>query len=235
MAGVSLLAFAAPPWAGWVGAAPSGLVELVSRMSFRVSLGFAGHTPSAADLSYRMSAAAVVVLAIVPLLWAGAVYAVRRFNILDRLGPSESDRRLATALGFYVGVALILGNVAVEAVRGPSSVSRSGTWRQLDEVGALSFRSMTLKVADEPNGLSTALAMYYLPGRKTEVFGRGVSAQDLSFDSVSKERPMFIQNFGCAGVGHAEAVSVPRVGCVLMAPPSYTVGTSYRSIRHFCF
>ena len=235
VAGVSLLAFAAPPWAGWVGAAASGLVELLSRMPFVSLLGSPGNTPSAADLSDPMSAAAVVVLAIVPLLWAGAVYAVRRFNIFDRIGPSESDRRLATALGFYVGVALIVGNVAVEAVRGPSSVSRSGTWRQLDEVGALSFRSMTLKVADEPNGLSTALAMYYLPGRKTEVFGRGVSLQGLSFESVSKEQPMFIQNFGCAGVGHTDAVSVPRVGCVLMAPPSMAIGTSYPFNQTFLF
>ena len=59
------------------------------------------------------------------------------------------------------------------------------------------FRAFTLRVADQPNGLSTALAMYYMPGRKAHVIGRGVSLDELPFENVSKEEPMFIQNFGC--------------------------------------
>ena len=46
---------------------------------------------------------------------------------------------------------------------------------------------------------------------------------------------MFIQNFGCEGVGHGDTVSAPGVGCLLMAPPSMTVGTSYPFNRTFLF
>ncbi len=47
------------------------------------------------------------------------------------------------------------------------------------------FQAFTLRVADEPNGLSTALAMYYMPGRKAHVIGRGVSLDELPFETVS--------------------------------------------------
>ena len=97
------------------------------------------------------------------------------------------------------------------------------------------FQAFTLKVADQPNGLSTALAMYYMPGRKSHVIGRGVSLDELPFDTVSRQQPMFIQNFGCQGVGHGDTVSAPGVGCLLMAPPSMTVGTSYPFNRTFLF
>jgi hypothetical protein len=94
---------------------------------------------------------------------------------------------------------------------------------------------VTLKVADEPNGLSTMLAMYYLPGRKAEVIGRDVDLDDLPFETVSRQQPMFIHNISCVGVGHDDTVTVPGVGCVLMAPPSMTAGTSYPFNRTFLF
>jgi hypothetical protein len=62
--------------------------------------------------------------------------------------------------------------------------------------------------------------MYYLPGRKAQVFGRAVPAQDLPFNEVSKEQPLFVQNFGCAGAGHSDAVSVEGVGCLLWRLPA---------------
>jgi hypothetical protein len=99
----------------------------------------------------------------------------------------------------------------------------------------LPFQTFTLKVADEPGGLSTALAMYYIPGRKVRVFGRGVANDQLPFESLSRQQPMFIQNFGCEGVGHGDAVSAPGVGCLLMAPPSMTAETDYPFNRTFLF
>ena len=96
---------------------------------------------------------------------------------------------------------VIIGNVALQA----ASVSRParwpGEWRQLNQIGRLPFQTFTLKVADEPGGLSTALAMYYIPGRKVHVIGRGVAIEQLPFENVSRQQPMFIQNFGCEGVG----------------------------------
>jgi len=233
--GLMLLFVAAPPSAGWAANIPGGFADLLSRMSPAALLGSPISTPAASEMTDRIGSAAALTLALTPLLWAGALHLASRFNVLDRLKASESDQQLARSLVVYVGIVFIAGNVAVQAVRAPGAIRRSDVWRQLDGISALSFRSMTLKVTEEANGLSTALAMYYLPGRKAEVFGRGVSPQDLSFESVSKEQPMFIQNFGCEGVGHADTVSLPRVGCVLMAPPSLALGASYPFNQTFLF
>ena len=46
---------------------------------------------------------------------------------------------------------------------------------------------------------------------------------------------MFIQNFGCEGVGHGDTVSAPGVGCLLMAPPSMTSGRHIPSTETFLF
>jgi len=235
MAGTALLVFAAPPWAGWGSHVLSGLAGLLSLIPMLSLFGLPGNAPVASDLSVYVRSAAVVVLAVVPFLWAGVARAARGWHMLDHLHVSDTDRRLARALVVYAGLALILGNVTVQAVRGPEAVRRPAAWRQLHEASGLSFRALTLKVADEANGLSTALAMYYLPGRKAQVFGRGVSPQDLSFDSVSKEQPIFVQNFRCEGAGHRDTMFVREVGCLLMAPPSMTLDASYPFNQTFLF
>ena len=234
-AGGTLLVLAAPPWAGWVTALPEGVSSLLSAVSFVSLLGSPSATPPASALSGPIRSAAVVALAVVPLFWAGIVSGLGRSSAHDRVMRSDTDRRLGAALVVYVGVALIIGNIAVQLVRGPAPVHRPASWRRLAEAGDLPFGSMTLKVADEAGGLSTALAMYYLPGRRAEVFGRGVSLQALPYDGVSKQHPMFIQNFRCDGVGHADAVFVAGVGCLLLAPPGMTPGQSYPFNQTFLF
>jgi len=235
VAGATLAVFAVPPWGGWGRHVLHGIAELLSTVSPVLLIGVPGNAAAVAAPSMPMRSAIVLVLAVVPLLWAGAVYGARRWRVFDRLRMTDVDSRLARALVVYAGVALILGNVTVQAVRGPEAVRRPSAWRRLDDVIDLSFRVLTLKVADEPNGLSTALALYYLPGRKAEVFGRGVSPQDLSFDGVSKQQPMFIQNFRCEAAGHRDTVFVSGVGCLLMAPPSMTLDTSYPFNQTFLF
>lgn len=101
-------------------------------------------------------------------------------------------------------------------------------------MGRVPFPALTL-VTDERNALSTALAMYYISGRKTHVIGRRVALDTLPFETVSRQQPMFIQYFGCEGVGHVDTISTPTVGCLLMAPPSMSVGTSYRLNRTYLF
>jgi len=231
----TVLAFAAPPAYGWVGNVGAGFAELLSKMRWVSVVGAPISAPTAAELTDPVSSAAVVALAVVPFVWSGVAYLAGRLKVLDRIRASDVDRRLAAALVGYVGVGLIVGNVAVQAVRAPSAVRRSGEWRQLDSVGDLSFRSMTLKVVDEADGLSPALAMYYVPGRRTEIVGRDVSPRDLSFEGVSKEQPLFIQDFGCVGVGHEDVVSVPQVGCVLLAPPGLTLGKTYSFNQTYLF
>jgi hypothetical protein len=46
---------------------------------------------------------------------------------------------------------------------------------------------------------------------------------------------MFVQNLECESVGHADTVFAPGVGCLLMAPPSVAIGTSYPFNRAFLF
>ncbi len=235
IAGATLLVFAAPPWSGWGSRLLSGIAGLLSTVPLVSLFGVPGNVSLAADLSVSSRSAAVLVLAIVPLLLAGAVLAARGWHVLERPQVSDTDRRLARALIVYAGVALVLGNVTVQAVRRPEAVRRPAAWRQLHDVSDQSFRALTVKVVGEADGLATALAMYYLPGRKAQVFGRGISPQELSFESVSKQQPMFIQNFGCEGVGHRDAVFVREVGCLLMAPPSMTLDTSYPFNQTFLF
>jgi hypothetical protein len=233
--GGMLLFLAARASFGAPGTVVSGIVEVVQHFSPLALLGLPSRTPPADQASEALRSAAIVVLPLVPVLWVAAAYVLRRSPALDRIGMSPADRQLARALIAYAALAVVIGNVAVHAVSSRAAVRWPGTWRQLNQIGRMPFRALTLKVADQPNGLSTMLAMYYMPGRKAEVIGRGVAPDELPFDSVSRQHPMFIHNFGCEGVGHDDTVSVPGVGCLLMAPPSMMVGTSYPFNRTFLF
>jgi hypothetical protein len=234
MAG-ALLALAAPPWAGWGRQIASGIPALLSAVSFGSLFGLPGTMPVSTELSIQARSAAVVVLALSPVVYAAVAWAAFGLRAFELPGITAIDRRLAQALAVYAVLSLALGNVVVHAMRVTRPARRPAEWRQLDQVNALAFRNVTLKVADDAHGLSAALAMYYLPGRKAEVFGRDISPEDLSFDSVSREQPMFVQNFGCEGVGHGDTVSVQAVGCLLMAPPSMALGTSYPFNQTFLF
>ena len=229
-----LLYFSARGLAGSPGAVASAIAEAVRYFSPLAVFGFPSRAPTIGTTTDVLRPAAVVLLPFVPLVWAGAAYALRRFSLADRFAASE-DRHLARSLVAYVAAAVLIGNVAEQAIRSPEAPRWPGGWRQLGEMGRMPFRAMTVKVADEPNGVSALLAMYYLPGRKAQVIGRGVASDDLPFETVSRQQPMFIHNFGCAGVGHDDALSAPGVGCLLMAPPSMTLGTSYPFNRTFLF
>ena len=211
-----------------------GVVEVVHQFSPLALLGLPGGIPLAVEARDALQFAALVVVPFVPFVWAAAISGLRRSTALGRIA-SPVDRQLAGALVVYVAVGVIAGNVAVQAVRAPAPRYAPGLWRQLNQFGRMPFRAVTLKVTDEPNGLSSALAMYYMPRRKAHVIGRGVSYDDLPFETVSRQQPMFIQNFGCEGVGHGDTVSAPGVGCLLLAPPSMVLETTYPFNRTFLF
>ncbi len=233
--GGTLLFFSTWSAAGSLGSIPRGVVEAGRNFSPLALFGFPSGTPLAARAPEFLGSAVLVVLPFVPLAWAAASWSLHRSTAAGRIGTSSVDRRLAGALVGYAAAAVIVGNVSVQAVRGPTPMHWPGAWRELNQIGRMPFRAFTLKVIDQPNGLSTALAMYYMPGRKAYVIVRGVSADDLPFENVSRQDPLFIQNLGCLGVGHGDTVYARGVGCLLMAPPSMTVGTSYPFNRAFLF
>jgi hypothetical protein len=233
--GTALLFFSAWPAAGSVSSITRGVVEVGRHFSPLALLGLPSGIPLAATAPDSLPSAALVILPLVPLVWAAAAWALRGRPALDRIGISAVDRQLVSALVIYIAAAVIVGNVAVQAVRGRTPVQWPGTWRGLNPIGRMPFKAFTLKVSDRPDGLSTALAMYYMPGRKAHVIGRGVSLDELPFENVSRQQPMFIQHLGCEGAGHGDTVSAPGVGCLLMAPPSMTVGTSYPFNQTFLF
>ena len=221
--------------AGATGTIGGGLVEVMRHFSPIAVIGLPSGTPRAARAPDSIPSAALIILPLVPLVWAAAAFALHRSSTLGRIGHSAVDRALVRALVAYIAAGVVIGNLAVQAVDGRAPARWPGAWRELNQIGRMPFRAFTLKVADQPNGLSTALAMYYMPGRKAEVIGRGVATHRLPFDNVTRQQPMFIQNFGCEGVGHGDTVSAPGLGCLLMAPPSMTVGTSYPFNRTFLF
>jgi hypothetical protein len=233
--GSLLLFLAAMDTADAPGIVASGFAEVVQYFSPVAVLGLPGRADRGSDASEMFRATAIAIVSLVPIVWAAVAYMLRRSPVFDRIVTSPQDRRLVRALAAYIVLAVIIGNIAVHAASSRPAVAWPGRWRQLDQIAHMPFRALTLKLADEPNGLATMLAMYYLRGKTVEVIGRGVALDGLPFDGVSRQQPMFIQNFGCEGVGHDDTVSVRGVGCLMMAPPSVAGGTSYSFGRTFLF
>jgi hypothetical protein len=213
----------------------AGIGDVIGIMSPLALFGLPGRTPSAEQATDGLRSAALLILPFAVMFWSTAAYELGRLSAGDRLAASPDDRRLARALIAYAAAAVILGNVAVHADRASAPPPQPAAWRELGQLARMPFRALTLKVDDEPDGLSTALAMYFLPGRNSRVIGRGVPPDQLPFDTVSRQQPMFIQGFGCEGVGHGDVMPAPRVGCLLMEPPSMTLGISYPFNRTFLF
>ena len=233
-AGGAVLFFAAGVSFAWVTRMSGGVVEVARHFSPLAVFGLPSGPP--ADVpGDTLRSAALVLLPFVVFAWAAAASVLRGSRAIDKFVRAASDRQLVRALVGYAAAAVIIGNMAVAAYRPLPRQRWSAAWRQFSRVGRLPFRALTLKVPDLPNGLSTALSLYYLPGKKADVFGRGVALDRLPFETVSRQQPIFIHQFGCEGVGHDDTVSVAGIGCLLTAPPSMTLGTSYPFNRTFLF
>jgi hypothetical protein len=175
-----------------------------------------------------------LLLPITALIWTAAAYAARRSALLERLVTSVTDRDLARPLPLYVLAAVIIGNVSL-AVAGSGSARVTAAWRGMEELNRLPFDGLTLKMSDRLDSLSTAIALYYLPAKRATVIGSDVNDEELNFDGTSRQTPIFIHNFGCPGAGHEDTVSVGTVGCLLLSPPTATLGTHYPFSRRFLF
>ena len=88
-----------------------------------------------------------------------------------------------------------------------------------------------MKVGRNRGGLVAAVTRYYLPQTKLGFILPGVPIPD--YGAPSRETPLVIQSYPCEGVGHSDAISIPDVGCVLLAPPSVALETAYPFNRPF--
>jgi len=178
------------------------------------------HAPAAGAMTAVGVVLAVVVLATFAKLAGGDV-------LLDRIVRMPVDRRLTEALSGYVAIALIVGNVALHAVRDDGMKRLPGPWRSLAQLSERPFAELTLRVDRDPDGLLAASTRYFLPTKTIRVIGASTRLHDLPFGMISHRSPLLIQDFGCDGVGHPDVVAVDGVGCTLFAPPSLTLDMRY--------
>lgn len=228
-----LLSFIEPVSLSWATSTVRASGRLLGNVPPAVLLGWPGRVTQIGRSD--AASAAIAVLPVISFAWAGLAYGLLRFGVLERLARSETDRRLSTALLAYAAIALVAGNVAVDAVRDAGAARVTAAWRNLDEVNRLTFRALTLKVDERPDSLSTALALYFLPTKRVQIIGSEVHVAELQYDAVSRQQPAFLQRLSCQAVGHADVVEVRGLGCLVLAPPSMTVGALYPFNRVFLF
>jgi hypothetical protein len=177
--------------------------------------------------------ATVLTMAIMVL--AAACYLLRRDDIIGRLAKSQSDRRLTAAAIAYTAIVIVASNIAVHAAREPVLLRMPGKWRNLEQMKSLPFSELTLKIDYDPGGFLRAVTRYFLPDRRIHIIAPRTRVRDLPFETVSRQSPMLIQNFGCEGAGHADVVPIDGVGCALFAPPAFELDTLYPFNRTFLF
>jgi hypothetical protein len=151
---------------------------------------------------------------------------ISRFVVNHEFARAE-DRALLRACVAYTAIILVVGNIIVHAVGDPRLIRLPGPWRGIEQLQNQPFTDLTLKIDYDPGGLMAAVARYYLPNKKIDIVSRSVRTRDMPFEVVSRHTPLLLQGFGCEGVGHGEVVSIDRVGCVLLAPPTIELGKRY--------
>jgi len=226
-----LLSFIEPVSLSWAAGTLRASDRLLVHVSPLVLLGWPGRAAQMGDAA----SAAIVILPVIAFAWAALAYGLRASGVVDRIARVDEDRRLAKALLAYGAIALVAGNVAVHAVRDRGPVRITAAWRNLEDVNRRLFRGLTLKMDETSDSLSTALALYFLSTKKTQVIGSEAVVGGASYDAVSGQQPVFIHRLGCQGAGHPDIVEVSGIGCLLLSPPSMTVGTLYPFNRVFLF
>jgi hypothetical protein len=166
--------------------------------------------------------AGVITLAVIGLAAAGRF--LSRSDVLDKVTHSPTDRRLALAFARYVAIAVVVGNVTVQAVNKPEVKRLPESSRRIAQLADLSIRELTLRVDDDADSVLPALTRYYLPQTKVHV---AVRMRDLDFETISRKSPMLIESLGCESVGHKDALPIRGLGCLLFAPPSIEIGRAY--------
>jgi hypothetical protein len=179
------------------------------------------------DLSTTLAS---TMLTIGILLVATVAHIVGREDLLRRVARTPIDRRLLGAGVVYSVVALLGGNMAVHAREG-RLFRMPGAWRGIAQLRALSLGELTLGIEHDPDRLMTGMTRYFLPDTKIHV----LESRGLPFETISRQSPVLIQDFGCEGVGHRDVTTIEHVGCVLFAPPTFELDQPYPFNRTFLF
>ena len=161
----------------------------------------------------------------------------RQSGVFARVTRTALGRRSGTVLLVTVGVGLIGGNLVMHALGDADLLRFPGALRNIDMVDDLPyFREMSVEMELEPSDFQTVLALHFLPSKRVHVVSTVFTPHEpLSLEHISRLRPHLIQNYGCAGVGHDETITVPGVGCLLLAPPSLALDTVYPLNGSFLF
>ncbi len=168
---------------------------------------------------------------------ATAICLFRKSEVFTHVTRTTLGRRWMTAVLVTLGVCLLGGNLLVHAVGDAELMRFPGSLRNIAMLEELqSFQEMSVEMELEPSDIQTWLALHFLPSKRVHVVARMFSPNEpLSLEHISSLRPHLIQNFGCQGVGHDETITVPGVGCLLLAPPSLSLDTVYPFHSTFLF
>jgi hypothetical protein len=170
-------------------------------------------------------------------VFAGGLHLWQESAVLARITRTAAGRHLVTAFMAAAAIAMVGGNLAAHASSDPPLLRFTGAFRRLALVDAMpSFREMSIQMVDDPADYPTRLALYYLPSKRVHVVSAVYRPNvPLALDRTSRQRPHFIQGYGCEGVGHDDTMTVPGLGCLLLAPPSLAVDTVYPFSLSFLF
>ncbi len=168
------------------------------------------------------------------MVFAGGLQRLRQSAVFARLTRTAERQRLVAALMVGVAVGLVGGNLVVHALSDPVLKRFHGGLRNLEDVDALPFfREMSVQMSDE---FLIRVALYFLPNKRVHVISPTFKpSEPLAFERITRQRPLLVQNYGCEGVGHDETMTVPGVGCLVLAPPSLKLGASYPFNQSFLF
>ena len=166
-----------------------------------------------------------------------AVWLCRQSPTFARVTRTTLGRHSRMALLVTGGVGLIGGNLWMHALGDAALVRFPATLRNIAMVDALPFfREMSIEMDPDPANVPTMLALHFLPSKRVHVVGPTFFPNEpLALEHVSRLRPHLMQNYGCQGIGHDETVTVPGVGCLLLAPPSLALDTVYPFNSSFLF
>lgn len=168
---------------------------------------------------------------------ATAICLFRQSTAFARVTRTALGRGSVTALLITGTVGLIGGNLWMHALSDADLLRFPGTLRNIAMVDKLPFfREMSIEMEREPNDIQTGLALHFLPSKRVHVVASTFRPNEpLSLEHISRLRPHLKQNYGCEGVGHDETITVPGVGCLLLAPPSPALDTVYPFNSSFLF
>jgi hypothetical protein len=168
---------------------------------------------------------------------AGSLHLFGSSRVFARFGQQPGDRRLLTILPLLIAVSIVGGNAIAHAAFDSPPRRLAGGLRRIADLDKMDhFREITVRMNDMPDSLTTRVALYYLPSKKVHVVSSVFRPSErLSLDRVSRYRPLLFHNFRCEGVGHNETMWIPRVGCLIFAPPTVQLGVSYPFNATFLF